>query len=73
MFIFTGEKQNKTKRPQKSPPRATALFYDARSYCYKRFADMKLRQVAVVTTVWLKNSRRYLNPERTGKQKTKTN
>jgi len=73
LFFHRAKTKNKAKQTPRPPLHATALFYVAWSYCHKNFADLKLRQVAVVMTVGLKNSRRYLNPERPGTQKTKTN
>lgn len=67
-------KQSKTKLPPKLPPlHATALFYATQNYCHKHFTDLKLGWVAVFMTIRLKNSRRYLKPERTGIQNSKTN
>lgn len=66
-------KQSKTKLSPKLPPlRATALFYATQNYCHKHFTDLKLAWVAVFMTIRLKNSRRYLKPERTGIQNSKT-
>lgn len=66
--------QSKTKLPPKlPPPHATALLYVTQNYCHEHFADSKLGWVAVFMAIWLKKSRIYLKPKRTGIQNTKTN